>query len=65
MSEIISLGPLVDRRLMEAFLESNGYKISPSVAESYEFPIGVASGRVPEAEVEDWIARHLTELREK
>lgn len=51
--------------LTEAFLESNGHRITAKVAESYEFLIGVASGRVSEAEVEDWIARHLTELKEK
>lgn len=51
--------------LMETFLESNGYKFSPDVTEGYEFLTGVGAGRVAEAEVESWVARHLTELNEK
>jgi death-on-curing protein len=51
--------------LTEAFLESNGYKLSSEVRESYELLMGVAAGRVSEARVENWIARHLTELKEK
>jgi death-on-curing protein len=51
--------------LMESFLESNGCKASSSASETYEFLLGVAAGRVTESEVENWIARHLTELKEK
>jgi hypothetical protein len=50
---------------MEVFLESNGYEVSLDTAEGFEFLIGVAAGKVSEGEVERWIARHLTELREK
>ena len=51
--------------LMEVFLESNGYKVTLDTTEGFEFLVGVGAGRVSEGEVEDWIARHLTELREK
>lgn len=46
--------------LMEAFLESNSYRISLDTIEGFDFLIGVAAGKVSESEVEDWIARHLT-----
>jgi len=48
---------------MEAFLESNGYKVSLDTTEGFEFLTGVASGNVSESEVEDWIARHLTDQK--
>ena len=51
--------------LMEAFLESNGYKVPLDSTEGFEFLVGVASGKIPEGRVEDWIARHLTEQKEK
>jgi death-on-curing protein len=46
--------------LMEAFPESNSYRISLDTTEGFDFLIGVAAGKVSESEVEDWIARHLT-----
>ena len=49
--------------LAGAFLEANGYEVSPRANEAYELLIGIASGKVSEFEVERWIARHLTELR--
>ena len=51
--------------LMELFLESNGYEVSSRVEEVYGFLLGVAAGKVPESEVEEWIARHLAELKEE
>ena len=48
--------------LAGAFLEANGYELSPEASEAYEFLIGIASGKVSEVEVERWVARHLTEL---
>lgn len=51
--------------LMEAFLESNGYKVSVNATEGFEFLVGVAAGRISESEAEDWIAKHLTEPRRK
>ena len=48
--------------LVELFLKSNGYEVSPETKDAYQFLIGVASGKVSEDEVEGWIARHLTEL---
>jgi death on curing protein len=47
--------------LAGAFLEANGYELSPRAKEAYEFLIGIASGKVSEVEVERWVARHLTE----
>ncbi len=44
------------------FLEANGYELVPGAKEAYEFLLGVASGKVPEIEVERWVARHLSEL---
>ncbi len=49
--------------LVELFLKSNGYEIASEAKDSYQFLIGVASGKVSESEVEGWIARHLTELK--
>ena len=51
--------------LMEAFIESNGYKVLVDTVEGFEFLVGVAAGRISESEVEDWIARHLTQRRGK
>lgn len=48
--------------LVELFLNSNGYKVSPETNEAYLFLIEVASGKISESEVETWIAMHLTEL---
>ncbi len=48
--------------LVKLFLTSNGCKITPGATEAYRFLLGVASGKVSENEVEDWIVRHLTEL---
>jgi prophage maintenance system killer protein len=50
---------------MGLFLESNGYKMSFEVTKGYDFLLGVAAGRVSESEVENWIATHLTERKEK
>lgn len=51
--------------LMEAFLESDGYKVPLDPCEGFELLVRVASGKIPEGHVEDWIARHLTEQKEK
>jgi len=51
--------------LMEVFLDSNGYRVPVDAGEGFEFLIGVAAGRISESEVEDWIGRHLTELKRK
>ena len=48
--------------LAESFLEANGYELAPQADETFELLIGVASGKIPEIEVERWVARHLTEL---
>ena len=50
--------------LLRLFLAANGYKISPGAKEGYQFLLGVASGEISESEVENWVARHLTEKAE-
>ena len=47
--------------LAESFLEANDYELAPQADETFELLIGVASGKIPEIEVERWVARHLTE----
>ena len=51
--------------LAELFLASNGYEILAEAEESYRFLLEVAMGKASEKAVEGWVARHLTELREK
>ncbi len=51
--------------ITEAFLESNGYKLSFDAGEGFDFLAGIAAGKSSENKIEDWIARHLTELKEK
>lgn len=51
--------------LAGAFLETNGYELASEAKEAYEFLIGIASSRASEAEVEKWIAIHLSERREE
>ena len=51
--------------ITEAFLESNGYKLSFDAGEGFDFLVGVAAGKSSENKIEDWIARHLTEPKEK
>ena len=45
--------------LMRLFLRSNGYRTSPDTEDAYEFLLSVASSKNSEADVENWIARHL------
>ncbi len=49
--------------LVEAFLQANGYELTPDAKDAYQFLLGIASGKVPEIDVEGWVARHLTELK--
>ncbi len=51
--------------LADAFLETNGYELASEAKEAYEFLIGIASSKVSEVEVEEWIANHLSERREE
>ena len=47
---------------MKLFLRANGFKVVTDDRVAYRFLLGVASGKVPESEVEAWRARHLIEL---
>lgn len=42
---------------------SNGYTINLETREAYRFLLKVATGKVSEAEVEKWVATHLTKSR--
>ena len=46
-----------------AFLQANGYELTPDAKDAYQFLLDIASGKVPEIDVEGWVARHLTELK--
>jgi prophage maintenance system killer protein len=51
--------------IVELFLKSNGYEIESEAKDAHQFLIGVASGKVSESEVEDWIGMNLTERKEE
>jgi death on curing protein len=51
--------------LMRLFLTLNGYHVSPDTEEAYEFLLAVASAKNSEADIENWIARHLEKSKEK
>lgn len=51
--------------LAGSFLEVNGLKLVSPPREAYEFLLRIASGKVSEIEVEEWVASHLSELREE
>lgn len=51
--------------ITEAFLESNGCKLSIDPGSGFDFLVGVATGKSSENKIEEWIARHLTDLKEK
>lgn len=68
---IIVLHPFVNGNkrtayeLVKLFLRLNGYEIHSNPGEAYKFLLDVASGNVPAADVESWVAMNLTELNEK
>jgi death-on-curing protein len=49
--------------LVEAFLQANGYELNAEEKDAYQLLLDIASGKVPETGVEDWVARHLLELK--
>ena len=51
--------------LAGSFLEVNGLELAASPTEAYEFLLGIASGKIPEIEVEEWVASQLSELTEE
>lgn len=68
---IVTIHPLVNGNkrtafeLVRLFLRSNGYGLSAGVKESYKFLVEIASGKVPETDVESWVATHLFESKEE
>ena len=51
--------------LVRLFLAANGYALAGRSNSQYALLLDIASGRVSAAEVESWLGRHLTELKEK
>lgn len=51
--------------LAGVFLETNGYELASEAKGAYAFLIGIASNKVSEIEVEEWVASHLSERREE
>ncbi len=49
--------------LAEAFLQANGYELNVEANDAYRLLLGIAAGKIPETDVEDWVARHLSELK--
>jgi death on curing protein len=41
--------------LVKLFLKRNGYRLNADADDDYEFLLGVASGKVSEIEVENWV----------
>ena len=49
--------------MSKSFLAFNGYRIDPEAKAAYKFLLSVASGDASVSEVEDWVARNLTESK--
>ena len=51
--------------LTRAFLQLNGYDLRSNANDTYEFILQIAQGRTSAKDVEAWIARNLTDWKER